>query len=152
MPWILLPEAVALITFILKRIFRDDKLPRLLVNESIRRLAPQEVDCATVTGLQTELVNALELDSIRKDIQAASLAAFSGGIVLAFEKPSESFMFILVIAWLALTLFTGRLAALPESARDFRKLKALQLIGFAGLWSVSVAVKCYRLFVAAHGP
>ena len=53
MKWVtFVPEFIALASFFLKRFFPEDKLVKMIVGESIKRLAPAQLDSKVLQGLE----------------------------------------------------------------------------------------------------
>jgi hypothetical protein len=144
--WIvLIPEFIALVSFFLKRLFPEERLVKSMVAESIKRLAPRGIDTKISDGLEMQLTDSFELDILRRDVQSASLAAFSGCVILWSSHTSDELSFFIMLAWLGLFLFVSRIGGILESGRSFRRLRGLYFASFLTCVGFSAIIKVARI-------
>jgi hypothetical protein len=146
MKWVtFVPEFIALASFFLKRFFPEDKLVKMIVGESIKRLAPAQLDSKVLQGLEMQFTDSFEIDILRRDVQSACLAAFSGEVILWTSHASDGFSLMSAAVWLVLLLVISRLGGLVETSRSFRRLRFLYFATFIGLVGLSLSIKAYRI-------
>jgi hypothetical protein len=146
MKWaVLIPEFIAVVSFLLKRCFPEERLVKSIVAESIKRLAPPTIDSKIAEGLEMQLTDSFELDMLRRDVQSASLAAFSGSVILWTYRASDQFNMFIVCCWLGLFLLVSRIGGVLESGRSFRRLRRLYFASFFTFVGLSVVIKVARL-------
>lgn len=136
-----IPESFAAVSFIIKRAIRDHKLADSLSDEAARRLGQSTIDGDSLEGFRRSILDALEIDGIRRDIQAASLSSLAGTLVLMAKTSNSLGAEVCAIIWGIAMIVNSRFTSFPEGRRTFERLRKLHLLGFLGFWILSVAAK-----------
>ncbi len=144
-PWLFLPEVISVIAFLLKRLIPDEKLAESLCEEAVRRIGSGTVDGDSVEGFRRQLLDALEIDGIRKDIQAVSLAAFASTLMLAASPEGRGTAFQAAVIWAICYLANARFAALAEGVRRSSRARLFHVGAFACFWALSLGLKFFKI-------
>lgn len=140
-PWLFFPELIASVSFLLKRLFRDEKLADNLTDEVTRRIGGSSIDVDAISGFRRQLLDVLEIDGIKKDIQSASLATFASTLMLASSAQNRHTAFLASALWVICFLLNSRFSGLSEGVRTSARIRRLHITSFVLFLCLSVGLK-----------
>ena len=136
-----LPDALALLTFIIRRLVRDKGLSESLVKETAQYLSCSTANTAASEAAVRHVTARMRFEALRKDVQTSSTTVLAGIVARADNSAFLHLVVVMASIWVVVVTLSQTLLTPVEGVRERRFREAMLTGLFLSYLAPSVICK-----------